>query len=398
MTTTQCLTSGTKAPTEPAQDPMHSNSKSKLPTWPTLGNLTNPIHPILHGKAWENSVDLNLLEPVLQLTSRLITSPALLPFWWTLFFSATKPEKYILYHRNTVNTSVELTDVPTTLSLEEAARTAKKLTDIAESISFTILDVPTDRPWDFETAATRDCTRAMIRLAQSAMDELRRGATILRDGGEDTVYLSASFMIASGLVHELAHAVVYLVRGRDGHFFPNSAVGEVGFECEKRVFGGLVDVHYSTDEEAMQCDPEVRFYSWPSARRVCQYIRQDLEIDIRLAHSESALPDAGAPEWRDTASSADIDFSYIRGLFSEHFWANEVSVREFEALHAVPKRWVRGERHAEYAEVIERTYFKGMEALEEEAMKWGEYDDLEKMGQICEQWERYIIKNRRGKP
>ena len=203
---------------------------------PIIGDLPDVIHPIFSRRKFGQDVDYELIRPALIFATKLISTPALLPYWHTAFYSETKPTEHVLYTKDEDDKAQEYCEYSPELTVEQITKTQRELLHFPYWVLF--ITPPRDAGPNGPVEDFRMSTQllendrfgkcAVIRVSRQAMRDLREGAALTERTKDPIFYALDSFMFAKGLVHELAHAVRLVVRGRGSFFLPYQAVSGDG--------------------------------------------------------------------------------------------------------------------------------------------------------------------------
>lgn len=290
-----------------------------------------------------DNVDYELIQPALVLATKLISTPALLSFWHTVFFSDAKPTSLILHPEGPGHKAYEYCETNSELTEEQVENTQTALLAFRRYVFFSTRPPATNRPNDKGCMVTSYYEKAKmvhIEFLQNPVTKLELAADLTKRTGDPVHYALESFAFAKGIVHELAHAVTSITRGNGDFYFPCQAVNEDGFEWEHQVFGGIVEVvgkrESDTAEEPQASQPlenEALFVHWPCPQLVGRYIHAGHPIGFRL--SDGRPPLMLQPE--DTDDWAGLPFtpydsSLVERMFTKRFWEQDVAERGVRAF------------------------------------------------------------------
>ncbi|KAK1825430.1 hypothetical protein LTR12_000231 [Friedmanniomyces endolithicus] len=278
-------------------------------------DLTNDIHPIFSRDNFPGA-DYDVLSPALRLASRILMSERSLTHYYTVLFvevtavpfpagSGREGEVYGAFFPPTYP-----------LSPRQTLLVQQELVNMAQSVKFRRMDFGTDgtqgqaepgKPTQRNCHVRPGCHGLPSTVFYSEVLYGRLPAAYYATAGTDFPHklLEHYFILATTLLHELAHSVRCSVMGPAGEtvFIGESALSEAGFDYENAVFGG-----HMLYREGSGTDLE----DWPSRVWLMHYLRTGAVIHF----SGQPMPDVGIG-WSQPVS-------YILGMFRDEFW-NDVS-------------------------------------------------------------------------
>ena len=360
---------------------------------PSIGDLQVPIHPIFRRANFDADLDYDLFRPALQLASKFISTPSLLPFWYTTFFSDIRPAKFVIHAPYPVP-SYEYVDFPSALTDEQILRTQRALLHMRHKVRFH-LDPDGNVKYSDNAAAYTDPTTEPIgiHLTPFAIAELAAGARKLADGSvSNTLYRFESVLYAILFCHELAHAACHVARGERGYYYyPGAAVSEDGWAFETWAFGGLMRISYGDPETARTTTPSrikgpdvwtaTSIRRFPRPFSVAGYLISESDIGLRLTEDRPPIcrekSDNGYPIERFDGFHPD----YCHEIWQEKFWKTEVRKRGVEALR--PEPW--GPRGLAAMTIEEQRMMLGFYRRNVEKLKTKMSTDaeLEELDRLC---------------
>jgi hypothetical protein len=123
-----------------------------------------------------------------------------------------------------------------------------------------------------------------------------------------------TFRIAHTLFHELAHAIAYAVVPIDFSgqcFLGRDYTTEIGFEFERRVFGGLIALNPQPDEAAI-VNGDIFLHTWPHPSMLHWYNTTG-GIQHVFTRDDLSPPSRVLCHWT-------VPISYLNSLFQDDFW------------------------------------------------------------------------------
>ncbi|CAK1366663.1 unnamed protein product [Cercospora beticola] len=225
-----------------------------------MHSLTNPISELFSKELFsiEDSKERTAisdqtyakLAPSLRLASRMIYSPLLIPFWSTLLLKQPSywedrcnPNNYGMQY------SFDQFNPERPISKEIRQATRSQLDTLHNYVQYVI----TDRTNSFctEQQGAHDVTvpgipngyRSEIWISTRKINDL---VTATINASDVPALLFYRFRLALGILHELAHAAWNKVNGKIDFepFFGNESISELGFELERQLFDGRLDLLY----------------------------------------------------------------------------------------------------------------------------------------------------------
>lgn len=182
-------------------------------------NTLTEFHPIFSPASIHGGIEYELVKPALLLASKLISTPALLSFWYTVFFSEVRPVYHILRASLKGCGAYEYHNVPSLLTDEQIRRTQAALHAFPRNVRYYLWTADLEgwaKPSGMETRSSVEGDFAYIMLSPSMLQELKQGAALTGRTGDSAFYDVESFAFAKTLVHELSHAVRLVIRGKGG--------------------------------------------------------------------------------------------------------------------------------------------------------------------------------------
>ena len=269
-----------------------------------LGNLDNRIHPIFSYKNFTNisDNDYNKLLPSLRLASLLLTEPCLLTFWHDLFFS-------------TINEDDEYLKTTRPLAMVEMQRTNLALLLTSGNIKFRPMEGAETQANAIGATESSPHAEEIWHLSWHSWSGTSSEITYLEShfseapGDTSATRLQKRFRRAVLLLHEVAHAATFLVRGGAEPYYGDAAVAEAGFEWEAFAFGGAVRDFCGAPGSALTL-----LVGWPN---VC--------CGMDMAARGAAVP--------RTVVAWKVPVAFVQRLFARAFWAAEVKEAGRAAFH-----------------------------------------------------------------
>lgn len=246
---------------------------------PSLGDLSNPIHPIFGPDSFvDPTIHYLPLENSLRLASRFLTMEQLLPFWYTLFYgpietATTHPRsspterlaRLTEQQKNGVTRRLELLSHCVTFT-SERTHWSRGDTGYTERLLM-------DAPPPFRGVQTNvSISRRVFRMVERSFS---------KPDLDNHSRLWLHFLLANLLLHELTHAAMYAAHPRppaydpiQAYFIPGARTTEEGMEWETYVFGGLlyeVPAFLFWKHERTVLGSKIVLREWPSPRLVAHY-------------------------------------------------------------------------------------------------------------------------------
>lgn len=295
-------------------------------------SLSNPIPRFLNFGNWEDDQDDSpkYAAQAFRLVSRTIEQN--LPIFHTILAGSQTPCSPSPLHANK-KTSLQFREPRKTLNTQEMIDTRCKLEEMMDQTTFYVLaDIP-GRPTRGMTSvcpgrnmSTLPGSGCSIGISSRLFEPLMR-REVMENPLLSTHY---NFMVATTILHELAHAAVYAatpqdmgdnVIGGDGYIGCSSSCSEIGFDMENRLWGGIPSTRITrhTTNGKQDVDLEHICYStsenhkfrsamvlrdWPDAFPVHAY--GDLVTVRREGKSIHNI-------WR-------VSFNWLQQLFRDDFW------------------------------------------------------------------------------
>ena len=363
---------------------------------PLLGDLPDIIHPIFRPNKMllNGNIEPELVRPALILATKFITTPALLPFWYTLFFSDVRRVDYELYsaHYDTCGfEAFEYCDTPQELTPEQVNRTQEAFLYFEYKVCYSAVPPNLARWVNFSGLMTRlaqdsepGAETAFVFISQDAIRDYRKGLELTERTWDPSFFALTAFELAKSLVHELANAVRLIYRGPGDFYFPTSAVDEEGFVWESEIFGGLVvpELVYPDDMEATStalptCRAEL--FAWPPPAMVVTYIIKKNSVGLRVGGDRPLLmaplgPDAGG-DAEAGMFSKPYDVSLFERMFTKAFWERDVAERGVNALRSHHAWKMASMRLPFWGGGFAKVYGKRKELLERDLQRSQAMDD-----------------------
>ncbi|KAI9672334.1 MAG: hypothetical protein M1817_003356 [Caeruleum heppii] len=300
---------------------------------PSLGDLSCPIHPVLARRHWFriSDVDWALMLPALRLVSHVLDEPCLLPFWWAVFFGNRQflSETSVKYSR-----ICSQIDVPSfergadPLTETQIQETKCALLGFEGNVYFEMYNFGEEilGACQCSLAATHHLggSGAAITIYHPLIVALRpeRAASTEQ-------MLRAQFMLATTLLHELAHAahkaVTPLTLQHAGHdlepFVDDMRQAELGHALEQLLFGGNINRIVGQDWD---CQWGITVQRWPGLQD-----RDGLD-------SLAMIPSRRDPS--PYTSVYPVTMRFLQHLFTRAFWERDIKLYGAQALK-IPKEY-----------------------------------------------------------
>ena len=286
--------------------------------------LKNPIHPIFQKRNWQNSAqDLwPQLQPALRLASRFIGEDEMLDFWFHLVWGRK-----------------EMQDVSKELgySLERFSAEGPPLdTKKKQQISLWLREYGERQQSTFLSfKAGVKLGRTIRTAAKNIFVELQwEFLELLRDHASgqkvlsETQLLTANFLIAVVLIHELGHAVhLSISRTKYEPYYGDHVLPEVGHAWACWTFGGAITRMWMPTTKETQCDYGFWVATLPSPWQ---------ELLWSKARSASRPPPPVLGNLAKKVTCWVLATEYIQRVQTEKFWEKDVKAHGVRALRVPP--------------------------------------------------------------
>lgn len=324
----------------------------------SLPLLTNDLHPLLSKVNHHMPASLRpCMTQSLRLASQILRCGALDSFFYTFQSVPRKWQSTNDPDRFGWEFAPENCDPSKELTSWERSLVQQRLIDLADYVAFQTIDDPNqgaylrEVDWAIGTGLPKNTypgawgEKSAILISRQRLDELKAAHGAQQ---KDVPYLLyAQFDLAITLVHELAHAYRNLMHGMfdpEGRepFFGDAVVAEVGFELEKRLFGGRIerlwpniDIHETTGQDlSVYCFKHGRNQSQLSGRIVIwEYPYQSL---VNTYAGEGNVVDMdvrqGIEELRELDLAWKLPVSFFQQFFRDEFWQAQFAATAVDAL------------------------------------------------------------------
>lgn len=277
-----------------------------------------------------------LLEPSLRLATHMIYSPLLHNFWSTIFL--TQPT-YWQDKKDALKYGLEFAydtfDPDREPSDTEIEDTITMIDRLHRHVLFVISDRAADhcmtaqygeahvgpKDMSFEQAEIPRGYRSEIYIPPSWVDELEAADA---DPLDVPRRLALRFNMALNLVHELAHAAWNMVNGRLDFepFFGNEIISELGFELERQLFDGRLDLlwknipgaksYHSHGGRQSKINGMYVLWDYPNQNIVESYRGMPC-LQVRQEPKDERSCDLA---WR-------VDLKHLEKFFNNDFWSSD---------------------------------------------------------------------------
>ncbi|KXT08446.1 hypothetical protein AC579_5611 [Pseudocercospora musae] len=349
------LRTGTKAryATHMNVDTFYKSKFMKLETYTakslSLPLLSNNLHPLLSKVDHHMPASLRpCMAQSLRLASHILQCGALDSFFYTFQSVPRKWQNTDDPDRFGWEFAPEDCDPSKELTPWERSLVQQRLIDLADYVAFQTIDDPNhgaylrEVDWVIGTGLPKNTypgawgEKSAILISRQRLDELR--AAYEAEQGDFPCLLYAQFDLAITLVHELAHAYRNLMHGMfdpEGcePFFGDSVVAEVGFELEKRLFGGRIerlwpkiDIHETTGEDfSVYCCKHGRTQSKLAGRLVIWEYPYQILVNTYAGEGNVVDMDVrqGIEELRELDLAWKLPVSFFQQFFDDGFWQAE---------------------------------------------------------------------------
>jgi len=299
---------------------LHANQVIDLPN-ASLGDLSNPIHPLLFGLQ-----QYAYLQPALRLASKFLDEPCLLPYWHGLIFGT--------YH-HLPNTSHKFNapcycflQRPGPLSMPQLQQVRKAILHAARTTTFEFAEWSSIEAWAIclrtstPALAPFPGTGSTIRLSKAFLTILHPATTL-----STPQRLRTSLLLANTLAHEFTHAA------RNARikpptppiedfepFFYDQRRAEVGHAWESVILGGRIFPFLNAyDSRYGMC-----IEKWPDLDETYMIVRPNLP-------GWSTIPVSRKPP-KKWSTIYTMPMPFVQSLFTQKFWAVDVRVFGVKAL------------------------------------------------------------------
>ena len=286
--------------------------------------LKNPIHPIFQKRNWQNSAqDLwPQLQPALRLASRFIGEDEMLDFWFHLVWGRK-----------------EMQDVSKEFgySLERFSAEGPPLdTKKKQQISLWLREYGERQQSTFLSfkagvklgSTTRTAAKNIIVELQWEFLELLRDHASGQKVLSETQLLTANFLIAVTLMHELGHAVHLSVsRSIYEPYYGDHVLAEVGHAWACWTFGGAITRMWMPTTTGTQCDCGFWVATPPSPWQ---------EAPRSKAWPASRPPPPVLGNLAKKVTCWVLATEYIQRVQTEKFWEKDVKAHGVRALRVPP--------------------------------------------------------------
>ena len=354
---------------KPAFDEDNSSQEDAFFTGPFLGretipndlklsDLCNNIHPIFAKELFDRAMNYDVLLVPLRLASLLLEFETLKPMLWTIIrrnvVEAPDAENDDEKARKCAYTVADDIRELKKMDQNQVSQVAQALRCLPSMVRYQ-LDVELPQGCMAKAASGegphsavavsgdgphphfQGGTKSLVKVSDHSYRRLETATKEHSDGNPDMAELiSVQFNIAVSMVHEITHALYMAVEGAKNYepFFGASAIAEIGFEAEYRLFGGRPDFYGCGGDQAQRYrlqpgnDGDLSrlkginvLWEWPENHLVRSYVNMGHMIAWRSAR----LPKTDLA-WK-------IPLTYISRLFSKDFWDVDVPKLGATALH-----------------------------------------------------------------
>ena len=290
--------------------------------------LTNDIPRYLKLSNWEDDQDDSpkYAAQAFRLVDRTLQQS--LPIWHAILCGGPVPCSPSP-PRGNKNTWVQFREPRKSLNAQEINDTECKLEEMLEMTTFYVLaDIPGNPGGRTSPRADRKMTKlpglgCSIGIRSFYFEQL--GLKEVKENPLRSLYYN--FIVASNILHELAHAAVLAAvpedmrattgSGGNGHLGFSSHCSEIGFEMESRLWGGIMStrtikredlkrehVCYSTSENHA-FGSAIVLRDWPDAPMVDRYGPNKVSVRRKVKPVRNI--------WR-------VSFHWLQKLFRDDFW------------------------------------------------------------------------------
>lgn len=291
------------------------------------GSLSNEIHALFdkdHLKTCFNNHDV--VEQSARLASHLLRSQPLQGLFHALITghgTIRRPDKQKQYKYYVYREADLKTDQPLSQKEQDQVDTAFKF--LAGALTYQIDETGADSPTTVQTDPVPDYQgyRSIIKIPSAMIKALENA----HKGPDVPKLLILRFELAVALVHEVSHALRNLYSGkldREPFIGHESALGEVGFEMEKRMFGGIITRLYTIKSETKSNDYSIMYHDGKKSDLLGLLVL--LHYPSRL-HREKyrGLPCMGVRNERAWVKNYDVAWrvhlEFVAQLLTAAFWS-----------------------------------------------------------------------------
>ncbi|PPJ51359.1 hypothetical protein CBER1_10062 [Cercospora berteroae] len=308
-----------------------------------MHRLTNPISEIFakHLFAIEDNKERTAisdqtyakLASSLKLASQMIYSPLLVPFWSALLL---KQPSYWENRDNPNEYGMQFTFDQFDPARPWSDEVRRATEDQVHSLHRYVKYVITDRTDSFCTEQQGSHHEYAPDVPKGYSSEIWIGTKKINqliaatvNSGDVPALLVCRFRLALGLLHELAHAAWNKVNGKIDFepFFGNELVSELGFELERQLFDGCLDILYDSlrSEEASN-DLKVHRYSGRTSALVgfpalWEHPSQDNIEDYRGMSCLQVRKEVKEKQKYDLVWQ--VSLNHFEKFFKDSFWESE---------------------------------------------------------------------------
>ncbi|KAI9880102.1 MAG: hypothetical protein M1830_005347 [Pleopsidium flavum] len=295
---------------------LHANQVINLPN-ATLGDLSNPIHPLLFGLQKHT-----YLQPALRLASKFLDEPCLLPYWHGLIFGT-------YYHLP--NTSQKFNapcycflQRPGPLSMPQIQQVRNAMRHAAHTTTYEFAPRASIDAWAICTRTPTSArapfpgTGSTIRLSEVFLTILHPATSL-----NTPQRLRTSFLLANTLAHEFTHAARNArIKPPDPPiedfepFFYDQRRAEVGHAWESVTLGGRIFPFLNAYNSRYGMCIE----KWPDLDEKYMIVRPPLPGSWAAPIAVSRKP---PKKW---STIYTIPMPFVQSLFMQKFWDQDVKV------------------------------------------------------------------------